>query len=451
MHKKLCAALFALLLSASLVPVPARAAASVTATIPTYTWELEYENIDYRNSLYPPLNYKGVTYFPMTWGYCRLLGLTSVWIDGEGLFIASWGSYGPAAGDEFPTYPAAKNTKSVTATLANYPIYVNGKKIDNSKEEYPLLNFRGVTYFPMTWRFAREEFNWDTDWSQEENRFSVHWQIDSGVSTRTEVYEQSDTAAYLVQYELRNVQIGVTEQGDAVYTTKTAQKFYALDFATGELRESEERASYESWANGETDGLPAGCLPEGVTIRTDVEYTESPYVIPAPYTPFIARGYVTVDGTEYPIGEGGDADEGGCGVTITDAVRAGGYVFCNARRYTGWKYWTNPNYELYRIDIAKGTVERLDTKYENYASMKLLGCAADGMLVVKCQQGSKQYDGEGGVMEASAYNDGYYAMDLATGKLKLLRRFVYTDDDILTPDGHIYGIFDWKGTVEKLY
>ena len=39
----------------------------------------------------------------------------------------------------------------------------------------------------------------------------------------------------------------------------------------------------------------------------------------------------------------------------------------------------------------------------------------------------------------------------ATGKLKLLRRFVYTDGDILTPDGHIYGIFDWKNAVELLY
>jgi len=80
--------------------------------------------------------------------------------------------------------------------------------------------------------------------------------------------------------------------------------------------------------------------------------------------------------------------------------------------------------------------------------MKLLGCV-DGALCLKCQQGAEQ--GFNTEMEASAYNDGYFAMDLATGKLKLLRRFVYTDGDILTPGGQIYGIFDWKGTVEKLY
>jgi len=32
--------------------------------------------------------------------------------------------------------------------------------IDNTKEEYPLLLFRGLTYFPLTWRFAVDEFGW---------------------------------------------------------------------------------------------------------------------------------------------------------------------------------------------------------------------------------------------------------------------------------------------------
>lgn len=450
MHKRVCAALFALLLSASLVPVPARAAAGVSATIPTYTWELEYENIDYKNSLYPPLNYKGVTYFPMTWGYCRLLGLTSVWIDGEGLFIASWGSYGPAAGDEFPTYPAAKNTRSVTATLANYPIYVNGKKIDNSKEEYPLLNFRDVTYFPMTWRFAREEFNWNTDWSEAENRFAIHWPIDSDWSFQSYVYETTDTltlcenaAAYLVKNIAHDVPTGEkTEQGDPYYTVENSQKFYTLNFATGQLTESEKRPSYDSWANGETSSLPVGYLPENLSIRNEREYTKSFEEIPAPYTPFVARGYVRDSGKEYFIGEG---------ICVTNAVRMGDYIFCNARRYTGWKGWTNPNEELYRIDLANGAVERIDTKYENWGSMKIIGCDAYGKLYLKCQQGSKQYTGEGGVMEASAYNDGYYRMDdLANGTPRLLRRFVYTDGDIVTPDGQIYGIFNWKNSIERI-
>ena len=449
LRRRTAALLLSLALMGSLAPQTF--AASAQASIPTYTWELEYRNVDYKNSLYPPLNYKGVTYFPMTWDYCRLLGLSSVWVEGEGLFIASWGSCGLAAGEfgaeDFPTYAAAHNPRTVPVTFPTYPIWVNGKRIDNNREEYPLLNFRGVTYFPMTWRFAREEFNWNTEWSQADNRFAVHYGIDSDWCFTHEVYELTDAltprenaAAYLVKNISQEVPIGVGENGETIYTTKDSRKFYTLHFATGRLSESEQRASYDVWADGGTQYLPVGYLPEDISIRNEREYTDDS--IPAPYTPFVAHGYVRVSGKDYFIGDG---------VCVTNAVRMGDYVFCNARRYTGWKGWTNPNEELYRIELATGVVERIDTKYENWGSMKILGCDAYGRLYLKCQQGSAVTGGEGGVMEASAYNDGYYCMDdLEHCTARLLRRFVYTDGDIVTPDGHIYGIFDWKNTVERM-
>ncbi len=149
-----------------------------------------------------------------------------------------------------------------------------------------------------------------------------------------------------------------------------------------------------------------------------------------------------VDDKEYLIGEG---------IAIEDAISAGNYVFVNALRYSGVKHYLHGSYELYRIDTAKGTVERLDTNYKDYASMKLLGTDKVGTLYVKCQQGENRFTGFGSVMEASAYNDGYYTLNPDTGELKLLSRFVYTDGEILTPDGHIYGIFNWKNSIEKLY
>ncbi len=97
-------------------------------------------------------------------------------------------------------------------------------------------------------------------------------------------------------------------------------------------------------------------------------------------------------------------------------------------------------------------MERLDNQaiYSDYGSMKLLGIAG-GRIYLKCQQGSHLYSGTGGVMEVSAYNDGYFTLDPQSGRLTLLRRFVYTDEDILTPNGAIYGCFDWKNTVERLH
>lgn len=49
-----------------------------------------------------------------------------------------------------------------------------GKCLDNSAEPYPLLNFRGVTYFPLTWRFAVEEFGWE-----------YHFDAKNGLSIRS--------------------------------------------------------------------------------------------------------------------------------------------------------------------------------------------------------------------------------------------------------------------------
>ncbi|MCR4601566.1 MAG: hypothetical protein K5767_07575 [Clostridia bacterium] len=427
-------------LALTAAPVQSCAASKVTATVPTYKCELEYNDVDNKTSKYPLLNYKGVTYFPMTWGYCRTLGLTSVWIQGEGLFIASWGTYAVGEYDyEFPVYAGSRNPGKVTATVADYPIFVNGKQLDNSKEEYPILNFRDVTYFPMTWRFAREEFDWDTDWSQQENRFSVHWQIEDDTSYDLDVYEVTDTEAYLVRDVSKSVVIG-EHDGSDVYSTKAWVEFCKLDFATGTLTESEERGSYESYRVGDTNYLPVGRLDDDISLITDITYTDEQ--IPAPYTPFTSRGYARIGDTDYLMDEG---------VITEDAIRAGEYVFVNARRYTGWKGFVCGNYELYRLNTATGVVDRMDTNYKDYASMKLLGTDAGGRLYVKCQQGVGEMGMEGGLMNASAYNDGYYIMDPDTGALTLLRRFVYTDGDILTPDGHIYGIFDWKNSVEKLY
>ncbi|WP_157047331.1 hypothetical protein [Alkaliphilus metalliredigens] len=36
-----------------------------------------------------------------------------------------------------------------------------------SKETYPLIIFRDITYFPLTWRFAVDEFRWDYSFSGE--------------------------------------------------------------------------------------------------------------------------------------------------------------------------------------------------------------------------------------------------------------------------------------------
>ena len=133
-------------------------AASVTVTLPEFFVELNGQQMDNGYSRYPLLVYKDITYFPMTYYDCKLLGLTAEWTAEEGLSI-----------DKTPDYfyeymrdvTERKNSRTQQAQIALGKITVNGQVIDNHSEEYPLLVFRDVTYFPLTWRFAVDEFGWD--------------------------------------------------------------------------------------------------------------------------------------------------------------------------------------------------------------------------------------------------------------------------------------------------
>jgi hypothetical protein len=131
---------------------------SAGVTLPEFKVTINGEEINNNYSKYPLIVYKDITYFPMTYNDCRFLGLESYWKGNtEGLFIETTGV--TAAYD--PYRRSVKNNRNQMASVPDFPIKVNGKPIDNSKEEYPLLSFRDITYFPMTWKFGVDEFGWD--------------------------------------------------------------------------------------------------------------------------------------------------------------------------------------------------------------------------------------------------------------------------------------------------
>lgn len=159
MRRKFSALMVAMLvLIYLLLPVDtALASPRVKVTLPTFKVTLNEVDIDNSYNQYPLIVYKDITYFPMTYYDCRFLGLESLWSSNRGLEIARSG-----VNWDYHKYPSStKNGISYTATVANFKIKVNGKSIDNSQEVYPLLVFRNITYFPITWRFAADEFGWD--------------------------------------------------------------------------------------------------------------------------------------------------------------------------------------------------------------------------------------------------------------------------------------------------
>jgi hypothetical protein len=157
MKRKLAIAI-ALLLTFGLMPVGTGAAPSqVRVSLPRFDVTLNGMQVNNEYRQYPLIVYKDITYFPMTYYDCRFLGVETTWDADSGLGIEKTGitgAYRDYAGK-------AKNGNSYTAAIPAFDVTINGKRIDNTAEEYPLLLFRDVTYFPMTWRFCVDELGWE--------------------------------------------------------------------------------------------------------------------------------------------------------------------------------------------------------------------------------------------------------------------------------------------------
>ncbi len=149
---------FLLVLLVSGAAYGAVAEKSVTVTIPAYGITVNGVKIDNSHIQYPFIVYNDITYFPMTYNDCRFLGLETEWQGNTtGLAVEKTGITAAYK----PQKASAKNGGRYPASVPDFPVKVNGKTVDNSKEQYPLLSFRNVAYFPMTWEFGVKEFGWD--------------------------------------------------------------------------------------------------------------------------------------------------------------------------------------------------------------------------------------------------------------------------------------------------
>lgn len=161
--KKLVAGVMTAILLVSLTATPG-GAATITATIVTENVVLNGISYNNTNARYPLLRYRNITYFPLTYDLCRFLGLSSHWSQRNGLQVTralDSVTYVPDEG-------TINRSGNVSVTIPTYGIEINGKRITNSGEPWPLINYKGITYFPLTWRFAVGEFGWSYNWSAEE-------------------------------------------------------------------------------------------------------------------------------------------------------------------------------------------------------------------------------------------------------------------------------------------
>ena len=162
MRKKISLLLVIFVTVMAMPAVRAEAASSVIVSLPEFKVTLNGVSIENNYNQYPLIVYNGITYFPMTYYDSRFMGLESMWDSNTGLKIIKTG----ANWNYHKFESKIKNNHVYSAQISTFKITLNGKPIDNAKEPYPLLLFRNVTYFPLTWRFAVEEFGWKYTFDQ---------------------------------------------------------------------------------------------------------------------------------------------------------------------------------------------------------------------------------------------------------------------------------------------
>lgn len=128
-------------------------------------------SIDNKYAMYPLLLYKDITYFPMTYDYSKLFGLYTVWDQNKYMLFIGKNNY--TTDNLNNHFTKSKNKNMYYAQIANYKIAVNTESnreyiTENIKDTYPIINFRNITYFPLTWKYAVDEFGWEYKYSNKD-------------------------------------------------------------------------------------------------------------------------------------------------------------------------------------------------------------------------------------------------------------------------------------------
>lgn len=474
MKKNISLFLALALLITSIISVSARAQGNeVTVKIAPFYTEIENVSVDNRYVEYPLITYKDITYFPMTYNLCAFLGLRSGFEAEKGLYITSipcaYESDAPLFGGEAVNSLSA----SYQAVIPTYPVYLNGQWIDNTKEEYPLLNFRGITYFPMTWRFAYEELCFDITWSDEDYAFY----LEKGSPVNNAYVYAADEDHLYFQDQINIYEVTKNEHGDDHYSLKdTYYHNFSFDLATEvmtRLPDTEESAHYGETlvrTHGEMEGVSfTPAYKDGafylddellLSVKLSADAPTSYGTIfdlgecsliylnaytnnsPPPYTShceylFVrdASGIRALDWDTQNNFSGVYADgQGGC------------YIASSGYSPVGTGRWSNSFSDVYHFVPQTDTFTSLVSVYgDTFNSIRALGSSGGKLYleaiyfadVDKSDISVSIYDTPISVVES-----GFYTLDLSDGTLEKIYPFVH-GEVYFAPNGVLYITADY--------
>lgn len=211
------------------------ATSSVIVTLPSFSVTLNGTAINNNARQYPLIVYKDITYVPMTWYDSRFLGLESNWDAATGLTIKKTGIAGGYNEDQGNTANG-----SYMAHVPTFAITVNDKAINNSQEQYPLLTFREITYFPLTWRFAVDEFGWNYTFTPE-NGLVINSSTAGSTSGTTDTSGTGSTSGGTtgtVTTDSMTVSLPIAKRGDYSGAYAAAGGYFYYEGANGKIYQS---------------------------------------------------------------------------------------------------------------------------------------------------------------------------------------------------------------------
>ena len=426
---------------------------NATAIIPDYQIIIDDSLVYYADSLYPFLNYKGITYLPMTYEYARAMNLTTGYLEGSAFMVA----YNPCD-DKLPVYETTANNKNNTVIIPQgYNVYVNGKKVDNDNADYPLLNFRGVTYFPLIWDYAVNEFGWKLSFGDGVFRIDTT----NNTADRWSLVEKRENDAVMSFYYSKDIPMS-----DGSIQHDYLEEYYSVDYKTGSASLLDDYTPAEEYfpksAQLELDIKNGDVYYKDQRLDIHVDMAEDDYVKPdnvasCDYTinAFVTERHLPLNVVELDVRtQVWNNDGSGSGtrmtytylkvddrlvyvgnfVTVENAYALGEDIYFNTVEYgqTIFRHYLQ-NSKMWRLS-KDGTLTEIS--YADYNSIKIIGKAND-VLYLKCLWAPENHM-DYAPYSVSLVNDGYYTFD-GQG-IKFVSPYVYSDFDVVSSDGDILAV-----------
>ncbi len=392
--------------------------------------------------MYPLLTYKNITYLPLTKAVCDRLWLSIGFDAQEGFYIVST-DYVPYIEDDKSVFgDVATNVYGAvySAVIPAYPIYLNGVRVCQEGAEYPFLNFRGITYLPLTYAYAVEKLNFTLSWGVsglKVYRADSTGQIDKMTDT---IYSIELGKNVYDGVFLRKYTTGYTEYTDNFNQSHrypyTWYDTYFMQTETGTLSHLEHSLDFKSTVFIDDDYPKARpSCDEKLSILENCVYYDSIKII----TPASGEEHIgSVYGYEYKMGDksliyvwtniNGMRTKRYLFLKTADGIQnftdfpqfaglldifpdslGGAYVCTASYSPDGMQRWTTPYAAVYYVD-STGFMTNLTYTIPNINSMRAFGFYEDKLYIK-----AMGYENEMSIL-ASYYpfntvNSGFFVLD----------------------------------------